>query len=276
MSYRLIRFGAVTLPDLDADDDQRVVTRQDAVIVTPDGWYDAAGSERNKRQPTDIVARRVVAEDTTVAARTVLNALRALVGQRAQLVRRWQDNTDEWCTARLMDLGGTAGAHDIVHTPLDLTFRVISASWYGLYHGAPWVLDAGIFLDTWYVLDSVITYAITDPLTTPTITNGGNAVVSNAVLTLTAGDVKISSVYFIHNVTNQQMVYSADIVAGKSLVIDCGAQTVKNNAVAAYANFVVNHNRWLDLLPGTNGLSVLITGGGTGATLSVSFYDGWE
>jgi hypothetical protein len=113
-------------------------------------------------------------------------------------------------------------------------------------------------------------------LTTPTITNGGNAVVSNAVLTLTAGDVKISSVYFIHNVTNQQMVYSADIVAGKSLVIDCGAQTVKNNAVAAYANFVVNHNRWLDLLPGTNALSVLITGGGTGSTLSVSFYDGWE
>jgi hypothetical protein len=112
-----------------------------------------------------------------------------------------------------------------------------------------------------------------------TITNDGDATVLGAVVTVTAGSADITALE-IESDSGAHLTYDGTIEDGEALVVDCGALSVKNDGSSAYADFALGANHtaryWLPLPTGDTDLTVTWTGGGTGSTIKVEFYDAWH
>jgi hypothetical protein len=108
--------------------------------------------------------------------------------------------------------------------------------------------------------------------------NLGNYPVSDALITVTAKTTAITQIQIGVNGTSQ-MQWAGTIAINKSLVIDCGALSVKNDGADAYSGFTLTANHkirdWLRLGAGTTTLTVARTGGGATSTIRLDYYDGW-
>ena len=97
---------------------------------------------------------------------------------------------------------------------------------------------------------------------TGNISPGGNAVIDDAVLTFT-GDGKIEL-----DSTGDSVEISGS--GGATVVVDCGARTVKQAAVDKDAWVIVGNNRWFRMFGGITN-AVTVTG-----TVQVQWYDKWR
>lgn len=278
MSYRITQFGSVTLPELDPEDDVSTFEARNSVVTLPDGWYDVRGGERARRNPLPLTVRRsLISEPTDIetaadVSRTEYNALRVLVGTRAKLYRTWSDEADtvEWTYARLLRIGGRADRKDNRGmAELELAFQIISPTWYDTtaYH----LTVGGNGAHDW-------------PFT---VTNSGNANVTDAVLTLNQYSMfspTLTYFRFQNTTTGHDFSWNGAVTANGTLVIDCGAQTVRNYAdimglgVDAYGGFVrpTTQERWMEFAPGANLIEVSTTGDSEYTALDVDFYPPWE
>jgi hypothetical protein len=281
MPYVLYQFGDLVLPAYNADND--VSTGQVAPVfleLPGGGVFDVLGTDPAKRRITPLNKLCTLDADDTTALRTAYNALRAKIGRRDRLWRRWDEGYYDWCWARLTNIAARRTTKNYLHLEVDLQFVMISPHWYGQHHGGTWTLDDGILFDTGYPLDTTDWLPLTaGAATSLTITNSGNRTVTNAVVTVAAGSANITATK-IGIAGISEMSYTGTINAGTGLVVDCGALSVTNNGNEAYVYFALtaNHKRddWLRLEPGDNTVVVTITGGGTGAQALIEFFDGWE
>jgi len=222
-------------------------------------------------------------EETPEDLQAAFNRLKALRGKRDQLYRRQRDGTFEWAWARLVQVSSTQLPKHVLHLPVDLTFQVLPPlQWFGEHHGTGWFFnqpdpiyfDSGRFFNEG---DDTVILDVTPK--TVVVTNGGNAVVRNAVITVTAGGTPITALN-ISKSGETDLSYSGTIPSGQSVVLDCGALSVKNNGFADYAHLAVGANHkidgWLRLDPGINSIVVTRTGGGGLSSITVQFYEAWE
>jgi hypothetical protein len=279
MAYHLERFIDVTLPIGNPSTDISPVPAKSNMIATLSGAFDAdQGGDAVPDLPHSISYTALSDGDTYAEWRVVEDALRALVGKRGWLYRRAEDNDDvQRAICKLLALTGQRATDDKMWKMGTLEFLQLDY-WRGTYH-VEWTLDAGYSLDDGLSLDDDESYTYTGPLTL-TITNGGNARVTDAIITITAGGVAITDTVIAKS-GESNLHFTGTIAAGTSLVIDCGSFSVLNNGVDAYANLTLDTGHvigeWLRLDPGDNTITVTLTVANLTVkpTVTFEYMDAW-
>ncbi len=97
---------------------------------------------------------------------------------------------------------------------------------------------------------------------TPSVSNGGNAPVTDMVITLTGGTNPV-----LTNTTTGEILTVTDAMAAP-VIVDVGARTVTQSGAAADALLEPSEDHWMEFVPGTNSLTL-----GGGGSVSIDFYD---
>lgn len=278
-AYTLERFGAVTLPIYNPETDHSPIAARVGVVQTIGGAFDVYGDEDAPLDlPTTRSYRSIVLEETAAAWRTALDALRAQVGKRARLYRRANDDDAvQWCIARLIQNPVQRVYQGGYIQDVELIFQLWT-SWRGHDHTS-WTLDSGEILDGGlYLDDGGFVETMASSPHTIIVANGGNRRVDNAIITVTAGSSAITAVT-VAKTGETDIDWSGTLASGNTLVIDCGAYTVKNAGVNAYTGFSLGGDHaiseWIRLDPGDNDITITFSGGSTDSTAKVEFADGW-
>jgi hypothetical protein len=183
-----------------------------------------------------------------------------------------------WMWARLDSVTGTNIPKTGLYLPLTITFSIQSQHWNGAWHD-DWLLDSGLYFDDSLYFDSDLIY----PLSAIIVPNNGNIDVEDCIITVTAQTSSITNLV-IERISqaaiHEHLIYTGTILATKSLVIDCGAGSVKNDGVGDSAHFSRGadhkYDGWFKLESGSNVIQVISTGGGATSSIEFNFYDGWE
>lgn len=265
MAWIYRRFGGTNLPLLNGQQDLGAAASRSGLQALPGaGAYDAFGSGPAPRAPRVITLRGTLVGTSSADLVTQLDALRALRGLRDKLyLVSDADAAERWTWARCLGVDTTRGVAQARWLDVSLQFELPYPVWYGtarLYNGI----------------------ATANSVTTFSIANGGNTAVLNPVLSITAGASAITALTVETKkagVTQADLAYSGAIAAGQTLVIDAGAQSIKNNGADAYAalSMTTDHvlNGWLRLDPGTTSLIIGITSS-TNAPVSLVWNEAWE
>jgi hypothetical protein len=285
MPYRLHSFDGVTLPEYLPEDDLGVGQVPSTIIDSLGGTFDYFGATRRQPKRHNISYRgKFVGQDNTLWVDDVgdfvvdelgdmvvlgsdyaadlrdrVDSLKAKIGVSGQLIRiREEDDEEQFKTARLLVCNHIRRVENIDR--IAVVDVVLEAA------GIPWK-------------------AINSTTTGPTaISSGANAFavtvsgveeVRDAVITV-AATTNITNL-IVSLGANQSWTFSGTIASGTSLVVDIGKQTVKNNGSDAYSSFTLDGahtiDSWLRLSPGTNNMTVTITGGP--GTIQAVHYDQW-
>jgi len=283
---RLQRFGAgegadYEFPPYDTRDALGLVRANVDFVVTAAGSFDPNGTAAVVDDLFTITAARTLIEDTEAELQVALDAARAIRGVRSKLWARTLNDELRWLWARCVQVVQARQHFNNVHQPVTFFFQTNEYRWRGHDH-TPWTFDAGEYFDTALYLDEdgwieTMTAGPPGPHTI-TVTNGGNKTVRDAVITITAGAANITSVTIESG--SSDFTITDTILAGNSLVIDCGAFSVLNNGVNTYTNFSYASNHaipeWLLLPSGNTDIDVTFAGGSTDSTVTVAFMDGWS
>ncbi len=106
-----------------------------------------------------------------------------------------------------------------------------------------------------------------------TVSNGGQVQVDDAVLTVTAA-ATISSVLVQCPAAGISLAWTGSLGAGASLVIDCGAQTVRVAGGDAYSGFSLAAAHTADgWLPLAKGITVLVVSLSAAGSVSLAHYN---
>lgn len=280
MAYFVYRFGDITLPDRMTVQEFSPVEPQDTLIQTIGGVYDNAGTGRRAPlrfpHPISIKAMQVSADAN--AFRTAIDALRAAVGTRAYLYRRADnDATIQTALCYLNRVPASIGIENHLHQDMSFGFRQLTP-WLGDDH-AELHWDDGVSLwddgELWDQEDYTITFASSH---TQTVNNGGNLHVTDVILTVTTDANPLSNIAWYVPYTID-LAWLSTVPAHSTLIIDCGAKSVKLNGVNRYNNLSLGAAHiledWFELAPGDNTVQIAATGTKVGATWSVSFRDWW-
>ncbi|MFA6016442.1 MAG: hypothetical protein WC742_15395, partial [Gallionellaceae bacterium] len=110
MTWKLTQFDTVTLPtgmpQLPIGTGPSI---NDTLPLLGGGVFDASGTEHTApRLPYELTYQASQVSTTAAALETALQALKSMSGLRSTLWRTMQDGTTrQWCTARLLSVGGT-------------------------------------------------------------------------------------------------------------------------------------------------------------------------
>jgi hypothetical protein len=270
MSYRITKFGTVDLPELDPEDDLSTHEARSRLVLTPGGWFDAAGSGQAGVNPLPLRVRKTLISDGATPFDTNMaefRELRALVDTRDRLWRQWADTdgTLEWTWARLNQVAVRADRKDNRNqVEMELAFQVLSESWFG---ATGYIADIGSFN---------ITHGGSFA-----VQNTGNTNVTDVLLEMWAGSALLSPTLThcrLRNMTTgHDIEWTGSLLAGTVLAINCGAQQVTNAGIDAYANFTQNSKeRWFELAPGYNTLVVDVVGEDEYTHLTIGFHPPWR
>lgn len=282
MPYHLERFIDVYLPAGNPSSDLSPIPAKPAIVQTLSGPFDMdQGDDAVDDLPHTITYDALSDGDTADEWRLTEDALRALVGKRGWLWRRSEDEAQELQRAicKLMSNGGPRSTQDKMWKMDSFSWLQLD-HWRGHYH-IDWALDDGHFLDDELYLDDDATYTVTTAPQTITLTNDGNARVTDAIITITAGGVSITDVSIVKT-GESDLQFTGVITAHHSLVIDCGAYSVLNNGVDAYTDFELDTdhaiNEWLRLDPGANEIIITLTviNFSVPPTVTINFMDSWK
>lgn len=267
--YKLLSFAGVALPVARPKFEAGTAPSQQRLVATVGGGvYDAAGTARARiKTPYELSYGCVARESTASRLKGVLDGLRALRGRESTLYRQaLASATYHWATARLMEVEySTEPQHGFgLFQPLTMRW-LVKSPWNGAGHAGTEEAEESLPID-----------ADADTLS---VTNGGNAAAENVVLTV---DPYVGTVtYFRIRTGACDLIYNGTITTSK-LVIDCSPSkmSVLHGGAPAWQYLTIGpthaSDAWLRLEPGANTLTVDMTGGGLGRSLSVKFYDTWE
>ena len=193
-------------------------------------------------------------------------AIAGALGKAGRLWRKWIGaEVRHWCYARFTSLEGERSQGQLAYQPIVMEFTRTS----------PWFAELA---STQQVVLGVTPYSFV-----VTRDTASNAPVFDAIITVTAQGVGITDLV-IENTTNGSYIRftGATIAVGKSLVIDCGTGTVKNDGANAIAYFSLGAGHaipdWLRLEAGgsVNTIRVTRTGGGSNSTIRFDWYEAWK
>lgn len=285
-SYQIYEFDGVTLPIYNPDQDLSTGTVDSTLLASVGGTFDVWSSvQRTPRmvkhavngiyaaddtllllvdhagnQIVDHAGNRIMVATDTQQVRGLVDALRAKVGVRASLWRRrWDDTTvAQWKTARLLSVQDRSNLqHRTVATQVDCLFESAMANWRDATAG---VASGTLVSGGWVGL---------------LLGNEGNATIEDSIITVTASGT-ISSLQFTIAHLGVDLRYTGTIGAGSVLTIDCGAQTVTMNGVAAYSGFSLGSGHTVrSWLPLPLGPSAMLVGSNGAGTVQSSHYDQW-
>jgi len=267
MGYWITRFGAsTTLPTKGVD--QMIgpgPIRSSLVRLPSGGVYDTRGSDAATQAGQVISISGIVSAATAGTLKTAYDLLRAIKGDRDKLYRSPDGGSanSEWMYARCVGAPTRRVADNKLWVPVTLSFELQEQYW----HGA----------------DGSDTITLAASPQSGEITNDGNAVVTQIVLTITAVTAAISTIVIENEETGHisKITYTAEIAIGEALMIDCGAKSVENDGDEDFANFAIvtaTHAipEWLRLKSGANKIKVTRTDGHADNTVLLTFTDAWE
>ena len=259
--YYLYSFGSNILPQARASYDSSTPAALNPMLATIGGGYDVlSAASALLATPYTISHTGLLRAANITALATLLDGWRAAVGSRGTLTRRTFESSpvSQTVSARLIQVQTqTEPVHKFgVFQPATFLFSTTDEFWQAIIaSSAPVALDAS-------------------PKTL-TVTTTGNAPVRDAVVTITAQTSAITAVTVaISGVA--EWTYSGSIAATESLVVDCGARTVRTGAGAdVYSDFALGNNHasadWLPLAVGENTVTITKTGGGATSTCAVTY-----
>lgn len=285
MSYRIYKFGTTNLPTTRITGTYGTGPTSDTAIATVGGMHDTLGNGyAGLRLPYDLTYSCWI-RDTAANTQTALKAWQALRGVRAKLYRLNEyDSSEHWCYARLMQVRAPWQIQRKTMQPLDLQFQVMTP-WYEDFCAGAWYLDDGKYLDDGLYLDGdcKVEDALPTAMTVTTLTNDGNAPTHDIIVYITARTSAITTVSLYIDAGDWLcgITWNGTLAADKTLVIDSGSQTVKNdNANEAdsitISSIMHTSNYWLELAPGSNDVTITRTGGGATSTAAFSYRYCWS
>lgn len=276
--YWYIRFGSVILPKRMPQQNHGTAVRS-RFVETVNGRLDMDHLSDSLVQKKKITISGIYAtSDGNV--RTQYDALLAMRGKLAKLWRQDADNNWYWLLARLVSVSN-ARSLDQYSNYIDVAaeFEPVSTKWHGYRNGAGWQINDGVsqINNGLQFNQPDETETVSPGANNITITNNGNVVVNDAIITYSAA---IATDTVTINAGGDQISYTGTVAAGNDLVIDCGAMTVKNNGSDDYDNLSVPSTRthWLPLEPGDNAVTVTISYVPISSDTSeilFDFYEGW-
>lgn len=283
--YRLTQFGTTTLEYYNQMDDVGSGATPTQYLSLPEGGaLDEFGSQQKHPgviEYTKTVRLRATSES---ALTDLFLNLRALRGKRDRLYRKTAQNNTHWQYARLVEVSAKrdyANARFKRFQDVDLRFATQEVFWRGTAVGR--FLDTGNVLDSGAFLDTGLSQSITSNPTNFNVTCGtasdpGRAPVKAMTLTINPGNATMSNI-IIQRTGGEKLTYAGTLAANELLVIDTGALQVSRGGVDAYSGMVfqpaADMAAWFTLQPGVNALSVSYTGGGTGRTIRLDYYEAW-
>ena len=262
----ITRFGSRDIPPNRLSHDVGLPAIAQQAVGLPFGAYDPLGSGAGQvKVPFTIPVSTMLVHDTAAELQTALAAWRALCYTRATLYRTPDGGTanSEWITARLIAIDAPKDIENLRHLAITLRFEVTSPVWSGAAHTETITLNASP--------------------KSQDVTNAGNGIQRAVTITVTASGTNITAVIIENLETGHvsKIKYAGTIAVGQSLVIDCGATTIRNNGVNAYTagafTLEAGHSlrEWLRLMPGANTIRVTRTGGDNASTCVLTYADGW-
>jgi hypothetical protein len=265
MSYKIYRFGSTVLPNYNPVNDIGAGPAKLAMLDLPGGGvFDALGADQAPVGGVRITKECTLHDETESGLETAYTNLRSLIGKRDQLHRlHFSSGYEQWVYARLAQVRGYRRPMDILTLDVVLEFVQISPIWNGNSHNDDW--------------------GLTSNPATAQIYNNGNAIVEDVIITITAAGSNITNLVIrkkVGGTTYGHLIYTGTIAVGQSLVIDCGARSVKNNGSPDYAHFSLGpdqkNDAWIRLGAGLNNIEITRTGGSTSCNSNFVFYDGWQ
>lgn len=259
MSYKLTTFAGVSLPGYNRESGLDPAPPTDGFANVILGGYDSYGTdEAPSRTPYTLTMRGIVSLETDADQRAAIDGLRALTRTRGQLVRQADDDdSEQWVTARLQGVTHRRITGINGYQTLEFSW-LVESEWHGAAGDASDDLDG-----------SPVTFAVE---------NAGNRAVTDAVITVTAGDAALTAVTFT-TTNGTHLVWTGTLAAGDELIFDCGAKAITNDGANAYSglSYGASHtiDDWLRIV-GAMSITVAYTGGGSGATVDIAFYEGWK
>ncbi len=280
--YRLTAFEDATLPPGQEIDDLSTGRAPSTLIDVAGGTFDAYGTRARlpSRQEigasglyvgaylladhagnllVDHAGNLLIPAAPTLFLRHQVDRLRALVGRRGRLWRRREDGALQWRLARLLrvQVEGNVERAAAVVAQTTATFEAA---------GATWKAAAG---------SSSTTALTTSSTKTANVETLGNGPVEDAVITVTATGT-ITSFRLYSTALGVDWTWTGSLTAGQSLVVDCGALTVRKQGVDAYSGFALNAGHtaagWLPLAAGSNTLLMVANQAGS---CVITYYDQW-
>jgi hypothetical protein len=280
MSYQFVEFDGVPLPLYEHNQNHDTMPSEPTLLDSVGGAYDWRGDDRRVGRKQIISGKGIYFGELTYLvdengdqildesddpilvgdAPTMLAAdVRALMekkGVRGPLWRkRLVDDVMQWKTARLLAVIWPRKWED-----------------HGIYAEVNYQFETQ--MEFWHEEDPI---EATDTAVSgvPKVFNLDCAgmTVEDAVITITRTSGTITTVA-IEGV-EIDILWTGSLGASAVLEIDCGLQTVRKNGVDSYSGFSLESGHtaagWMPLLPGTNAISVTVTGGN--ATVDISYYD---
>jgi hypothetical protein len=215
--------------------------------------------------PYRLAYRGIIYGETRSELQTALDALKALRGVTAALVREvgvddpfYELAPEQWCWARLLQTQSTREVKNGLWLEVQIDFEITS-SWRGVHRSDD--------------------YALTAAVSTLLVPNLGSAPVSEIILTLTAhADITQVDITASAEIA---LRYTDTIRAGTALVLDTGILSIQNAGADAYdAHFQLldTHtlDEWLLLRSPATILTVTLGGGDGQDVLHLDYYDAWE
>lgn len=293
MAYALRQFGSILLPEYKEDgnaDNLGTGLARTSWQELPNGTYfdNYYGVERRPQGIRPLTKEGVLIGDDATAIRTQIDALRKNIGVRDKLTVQFFDGVLRWQWAVLKEVNTEAALLKGRAMPVQLTFETAAQHWYQLVQGTEgWTIGDDSFLlgdGTAAIGQSDYVYTIDGNGSARffSLVHSGNIPATNLQITVTAGTTNLTQVD-IQNVTSDGATandwiiqYTGTILAGESLVIDCGALTVLNDGDDAFADLSATAKaQWMRLeAEATNSIKVTAYGNtNLDATISFRWFD---
>ena len=131
MSFRLVEFDGLTLPDINAVDNFDAGVRTAQRPLPNGGVYDYYRAARSPFEATTITRRTLILAENDADWRGQVSAIRNKLGIKGFLWREWFGGSRQWITARLSEVLHSQSATDYFATPITLIFTATDPSWSG-------------------------------------------------------------------------------------------------------------------------------------------------
>lgn len=288
--YRLKTFLGAHLPNRMLEEEFGTGDVATGYIDTTDrSAYDNDGTGKAPRGMVTITRRCIISRPTAESAHEEFAFWRAYIGARGRLEREALPSGElHWIWARLVAVNADHDPRQFnrVYIPVEFRWGILPPIvWRGSIAGGMNLWDGTGQFNTsgWTFNEAKGSVPLSNNPQSVTITNEGNANVDNAIVKISAGSVDISNISLWCS-SGASWHYNSTIVANTTLVVDCGAKSVKNNGQDAWADFQLDSGHrgrpWLRLVPGDN--TILVTVGGIApgddvaeSRILVEFSHGW-